>query len=372
MKQNKNVSWPVTILRTSHQAQWDCLWNWKSPFPVSWYDGTGIKPVWFWGWQHSIDGGSDPHVQWVHYSGHYQSRWPGRTGYPFSRFSPASPDLLDDSQKDMIPDGADEVLDLFQKLLEHRLKNTPTEKRDQQAEVLPMNWICINRICSTAWTNPWRSPDSERTLSWREFSDITNRRPEIIICWWVNLTTSQKSSTRCAIYFPSMAPLLNILLLEKLIWKSTTHCWWNTVHFSSWHWSKLFSESAVQILPQKRLSAYFLNEVSVTAFLYWSYSAPRKLFSLATRTSGSSPWTSAASSRVSACADGQPMQCNSFSHEDRMIFWSICTRSAIIISLEIFCIVSKPPYQLTWMASLYGDSLAKSRGYAIINLSTIS
>ncbi len=54
----------------------------------------------------------------------------------FSRFSPASPDLMDDSQKDMIPDGADEVLDLFQKLLEHRLKNTPTEKRDQQAEVL--------------------------------------------------------------------------------------------------------------------------------------------------------------------------------------------------------------------------------------------
>ena len=44
--------------------------------------------------------------------------------------------ILDDSQKDMIPDGADEVLDLFQKLLEHRLKNTPTEKRDQQAEVL--------------------------------------------------------------------------------------------------------------------------------------------------------------------------------------------------------------------------------------------
>ena len=50
--------------------------------------------------------------------------------------SPCFPDLLDDSQKDMIPDGADEVLDLFQKLLEHRLKNTPTEKRDQQAEVL--------------------------------------------------------------------------------------------------------------------------------------------------------------------------------------------------------------------------------------------
>ena len=34
----------------------------------------------------------------------------------FSRFSPASPDLLDDSQKDMIPDGADEVLDLFHRM----------------------------------------------------------------------------------------------------------------------------------------------------------------------------------------------------------------------------------------------------------------
>jgi adapter protein MecA 1/2 len=35
--------------------------------------------------------------------------------------------------KDFLPDGADEVLDLFQKLLEHRLKNIPQETRDQQA-----------------------------------------------------------------------------------------------------------------------------------------------------------------------------------------------------------------------------------------------
>ena len=63
----------------------------------------------------------------------------------FSRFSPASPDLLDDSQKDMIPDGADEVLDLFQKLLEHRLRSGISRRK-----FLPMNWICINRICSTA------------------------------------------------------------------------------------------------------------------------------------------------------------------------------------------------------------------------------
>jgi adapter protein MecA 1/2 len=34
--------------------------------------------------------------------------------------------------KDFLPDGADEVLDLFQKLLEQRLKNTPQETREQQ------------------------------------------------------------------------------------------------------------------------------------------------------------------------------------------------------------------------------------------------
>ena len=42
----------------------------------------------------------------------------------------------DDSVKEFLPDGADEVLDLFQKLLEHRLKNTPKETREQQAATL--------------------------------------------------------------------------------------------------------------------------------------------------------------------------------------------------------------------------------------------
>ena len=60
----------------------------------------------------------------------------------------------------MIPDGADEVLDLFQKLLEHRLKNTPTEKRDQQAEVLA-NELDMHKSYLF---------HRMRTLSWREFS----------------------------------------------------------------------------------------------------------------------------------------------------------------------------------------------------------
>ena len=51
----------------------------------------------------------------------------------FSRFSQGSPDPQDDHVKDFLPDGADEVLDLFQKLIEHRLKNTPKDNRDQQA-----------------------------------------------------------------------------------------------------------------------------------------------------------------------------------------------------------------------------------------------
>ena len=38
--------------------------------------------------------------------------------------------------KDFLPDGADEVLDLFQKLLEHRLKNAPKDDREQQAAEL--------------------------------------------------------------------------------------------------------------------------------------------------------------------------------------------------------------------------------------------
>lgn len=51
----------------------------------------------------------------------------------FSRFSQGSSDSQDSSVKEFLPDGADEVLDLFQKLLEHRLKNAPQETREQQA-----------------------------------------------------------------------------------------------------------------------------------------------------------------------------------------------------------------------------------------------
>lgn len=51
----------------------------------------------------------------------------------FSRFSQGSLDSQDSSVKEFLPDGADEVLDLFQKLLEHRLKNAPQETREQQA-----------------------------------------------------------------------------------------------------------------------------------------------------------------------------------------------------------------------------------------------
>lgn len=54
----------------------------------------------------------------------------------FSRFSQSFGDSVDSSPKEFLPDGADEVLDLFQKLLEHRLKNAPQETREQQAEEL--------------------------------------------------------------------------------------------------------------------------------------------------------------------------------------------------------------------------------------------
>ena len=54
----------------------------------------------------------------------------------FSRFSQGSSDLPDDRVKDFLPDGADEVLDLFQKLLEHRLKNASKDDREQQAAEL--------------------------------------------------------------------------------------------------------------------------------------------------------------------------------------------------------------------------------------------
>ncbi len=54
----------------------------------------------------------------------------------FSRFSQSTSESPEDSVKEFLPDGADEVLDLFQKLLEHRLKNTPKETREQQAATL--------------------------------------------------------------------------------------------------------------------------------------------------------------------------------------------------------------------------------------------
>jgi len=54
----------------------------------------------------------------------------------FSRFSQSAQDSADSSVKEFLPDGADEVLDLFQKLLEHRLKNAPQETREQQAAEL--------------------------------------------------------------------------------------------------------------------------------------------------------------------------------------------------------------------------------------------
>ena len=54
----------------------------------------------------------------------------------FSRFSQGSGDQAEDSPREFLPDGADEVLDLFQKLLEHRLKNAPDESREKQAEEL--------------------------------------------------------------------------------------------------------------------------------------------------------------------------------------------------------------------------------------------
>ncbi|MDE6959887.1 MAG: adaptor protein MecA, partial [Lachnospiraceae bacterium] len=52
----------------------------------------------------------------------------------FSRFSQGNTEPSDDyASREFLPDGADEVLDLFQKLLEHRLKNAPKETREEQA-----------------------------------------------------------------------------------------------------------------------------------------------------------------------------------------------------------------------------------------------
>ena len=49
----------------------------------------------------------------------------------FSRFSQSSVEPGDELPipKDFLPDGADEVIDLFQKLLEHRLKNARRKQR---------------------------------------------------------------------------------------------------------------------------------------------------------------------------------------------------------------------------------------------------
>ncbi|MCI8823733.1 MAG: adaptor protein MecA [Lachnospiraceae bacterium] len=54
----------------------------------------------------------------------------------FSRFSQGSGDTPSDPSREFLPDGADEILDLFQKLLEHRLKNAPKETREEQAATL--------------------------------------------------------------------------------------------------------------------------------------------------------------------------------------------------------------------------------------------
>ena len=54
----------------------------------------------------------------------------------FSRFSQSLSETSDNHSKEFLPDGADEVLDLFQKLLEHRLKGAPQEDRAEQAATL--------------------------------------------------------------------------------------------------------------------------------------------------------------------------------------------------------------------------------------------
>ncbi len=54
----------------------------------------------------------------------------------FSRFSQSASDVADNIPRDFLPDGADEVLELFQKLLEHRLKNAPQDTKEQKAEEL--------------------------------------------------------------------------------------------------------------------------------------------------------------------------------------------------------------------------------------------
>lgn len=54
----------------------------------------------------------------------------------FSRFSQGSAENAPSAPKEFLPDGADEVLDLFQKLLEHHMKNAPKENKEEQAASL--------------------------------------------------------------------------------------------------------------------------------------------------------------------------------------------------------------------------------------------
>ncbi len=68
--------------------------------------------------------------------------------------------------KDFLPDGADEVIDLFQKLLEHRLKNAPKENREQQAEGTCQRTGYAKVISvSRNWIPCWRLPCSCKYLS---------------------------------------------------------------------------------------------------------------------------------------------------------------------------------------------------------------
>ncbi len=53
----------------------------------------------------------------------------------FSKFSPGSADTLDtvaEPKKTVTPEGADEVLDLFKRMVEQHLKGTPEEKKEEE------------------------------------------------------------------------------------------------------------------------------------------------------------------------------------------------------------------------------------------------
>lgn len=58
----------------------------------------------------------------------------------FSKFSPSSEDALDsiaESKRPLTPEGADEVLDIFKRLVEQHLKGTPEEKKEEQSVTVP-------------------------------------------------------------------------------------------------------------------------------------------------------------------------------------------------------------------------------------------